>query len=52
MEVRASFRILGSFLVALLDFLEVLVDVLPFFFASLGVSVVTELSHGRRDLFP
>lgn len=52
MEVRTSFGILRPFFVALLDFLEILVDVLPFFFASFGVPIVSMFSHGCGDLFP
>lgn len=52
MEVGAGFCILRPFLVALLNLLEVLVDVLPLLFTSFRIPVVSQFFHAPRDLLP
>lgn len=51
-EIRASFRILGSFLAAFFNLLVVFINVLPFLFASFSIPVVSKLLHRRRYLLP
>lgn len=52
MEVRAGLGVLRPLLVTLLHFLEVLVDVLPLFFAPFGAPVISKPLHFQRDLLP
>lgn len=51
-EVRAGFGIFRASLVTFFNLLEILVDVLPFLLASLGIPIVAHSLHSYRYFFP